>query len=124
MEPGRSLVGNAGVLLTRVEYLKLGETKHFAIVDAAMNDLMRPSLYDAWHDIVPVSQPTARRSWWTWSARCASPAIFWARPPAGGGRRRAAGGIVGRRLWFDHELQLQHPRPRGRKCWWKTASRA
>ena len=56
MEPGRSLVGNAGVLLTRVEYLKLGETKHFAIVDAAMNDLMRPSLYDAWHDIVPVSQ--------------------------------------------------------------------
>ena len=56
MEPGRSLVGNAGVLLPRVEYLKLGETKHFAIVDAAMNDLMRPSLYDAWHDIVPVSQ--------------------------------------------------------------------
>ncbi len=42
-EPGRSIVGNAGVLLTRVEYLKHGETKHFAIVDAAMNDLMRPT---------------------------------------------------------------------------------
>lgn len=51
VEPGRSLVGNAGVLLTRVEYLKQGEEKHFAIVDAAMNDLMRPSLYDAYHAI-------------------------------------------------------------------------
>ncbi|TCW33093.1 diaminopimelate decarboxylase [Gulbenkiania mobilis] len=54
MEPGRSLVGNAGVLLTRVEYLKLGEAKNFAIVDAAMNDLLRPSLYAAYHQIVPV----------------------------------------------------------------------
>lgn len=53
-EPGRALVGNAGVLLTRVEYIKPGEAKNFAIVDAAMNDLMRPALYDAWHDIVPV----------------------------------------------------------------------
>ena len=54
MEPGRALVGNAGLLLTAVEYLKHGETKNFAIVDAAMNDLMRPALYDAWHDILPV----------------------------------------------------------------------
>jgi len=54
-EPGRSLVGNAGLLLTRVEVLKPGEEKHFAVVDAAMNDLMRPALYDAWHDIVKVS---------------------------------------------------------------------
>jgi diaminopimelate decarboxylase len=54
VEPGRSMVGNAGWLLTRVEYLKQGEAKNFAIVDAAMNDLMRPALYDAWHDIVPV----------------------------------------------------------------------
>ncbi len=50
-EPGRALVGNAGVLLTKVEYLKPGETKNFAIVDAAMNDLMRPALYDAYHHI-------------------------------------------------------------------------
>lgn len=49
IEPGRALVGNAGVLLTRVEYLKPGTEKHFAIVDAAMNDLMRPALYDAYH---------------------------------------------------------------------------
>jgi diaminopimelate decarboxylase len=55
-EPGRALVGNAGLLLTRVEYLKHGAEKHFAIVDAAMNDLMRPALYDAWHDIQPVRQ--------------------------------------------------------------------
>ena len=53
-EPGRALVGNAGVLLTTVEYLKPGETKNFAIVDAAMNDLMRPALYDAYHEIVAV----------------------------------------------------------------------
>ena len=54
MEPGRSLVGNAGVLLTRMEYLKLGENKNFAVVDAAMNDLIRPSLYSAYHAIQPV----------------------------------------------------------------------
>ena len=54
-EPGRRLVGNAGALLTRVEYLKPGEAKNFAIVDAAMNDLARPALYDAWHDIQPVA---------------------------------------------------------------------
>lgn len=53
-EPGRALVGNAGILLTKVEYLKPGEAKNFAIVDAAMNDLMRPALYDAYHEIVPV----------------------------------------------------------------------
>ena len=53
-EPGRALVGNAGVLLTKVEYLKHTETKNFAIVDAAMNDLMRPALYDAYHAIQAV----------------------------------------------------------------------
>ena len=55
LEPGRRLVGNAGLLLTRVEYLKPGEDKNFAIIDAAMNDLLRPALYEAWHDIVPVT---------------------------------------------------------------------
>ena len=54
-EPGRALVGNAGVLLTKVEYLKHTEAKNFAIVDAAMNDLMRPALYDAYHDIKAVT---------------------------------------------------------------------
>ena len=56
LEPGRSLVGNAGLLLTRVEYLKPGEDKNFAIVDAAMNDLMRPALYEAYHEIVAINE--------------------------------------------------------------------
>ncbi|MBN8442923.1 MAG: diaminopimelate decarboxylase [Thauera sp.] len=55
-EPGRSLVGNAGLLLTRIEYLKPGTEKNFAIVDAAMNDLARPALYDAYHEVVAVQQ--------------------------------------------------------------------
>jgi diaminopimelate decarboxylase len=64
LEPGRRLVGNAGLLLTKVEYLKPGEVKNFAIVDAAMNDLARPALYDAWHDILPVSpRDGATQSW-------------------------------------------------------------
>ncbi len=54
-EPGRFIVANAGVLLTRVEYLKHTEHKDFAIIDAAMNDLIRPALYQAWMDVVPVS---------------------------------------------------------------------
>ncbi|MBR5675486.1 MAG: diaminopimelate decarboxylase [Neisseriaceae bacterium] len=56
LEPGRSMVGNAGVLLTQVEYVKHGTDKNFIVVDAAMNDLARPALYDAYHDIVPVVQ--------------------------------------------------------------------
>ena len=56
MEPGRAIVGNAGILLTRVLYNKEGESKRFVIVDAAMNDLLRPSLYDAHHEILPVRQ--------------------------------------------------------------------
>ena len=59
LEPGRSLVGNAGLLLARVEYLKPGEDKNFAIVDAAMNDLMRPALYEAYHEIVAVAERDA-----------------------------------------------------------------
>ena len=56
MEPGRAIVGNAGVLLTKVEYLKPTEDRHFAIIDAAMNDLLRPALYQSWQDIVPVQR--------------------------------------------------------------------
>ncbi len=56
LEPGRSIVGDAGLLLTRVEFLKPGETKNFAIVDAGMNDLIRPTLYDAFHAVVAVAE--------------------------------------------------------------------
>lgn len=62
IEPGRSIVGNAGVLLTRVQYLKPGELRNFAIVDAAMNDLIRPALYDAWQDIVVVNRDAGRET--------------------------------------------------------------
>ncbi len=56
IEPGRSLVGNAGLLLARVEYLKHGAAKNFAVTDAAMNDLLRPALYNAWHEVLPVTR--------------------------------------------------------------------
>jgi diaminopimelate decarboxylase len=56
LEPGRAIVGNAGILVTQVEYLKTTPHKNFAIVDAAMNDLIRPSLYDAWQEIIPVTK--------------------------------------------------------------------
>ena len=57
IEPGRLIAGNAGLLLSRVIYLKRGEGRDFLILDAAMNDLVRPAMYDAWHDIVPVAEP-------------------------------------------------------------------
>jgi diaminopimelate decarboxylase len=56
VDPGRAIVGEAGLLLTRIEYLKPGEAKSFAVVDAAMNDLIRPALYDAWHELLPVRE--------------------------------------------------------------------
>lgn len=59
-EPGRSIVGNAGVLLTEVHYLKHGGNKNFAVVDAAMNDLMRPAMYEAWHGVKTVNERTAQ----------------------------------------------------------------
>jgi len=58
-EPGRLLVGNAGILVTRVLFVKHGEAKNFVVVDAAMNDLMRPTLYEAYHEILPVVEPAA-----------------------------------------------------------------
>lgn len=69
LEPGRAIAGNAGILVSQVEYLKPTEHKNFAIVDAAMNDLVRPSLYGAWQDIIPVkrkealTESTAERLW-------------------------------------------------------------
>jgi diaminopimelate decarboxylase len=62
LEPGRSMSANAGILLSRVEYLKRGQGKNFLIVDAAMNDLIRPAMYDAFHEIVPLRRDTTRRA--------------------------------------------------------------
>src|SRR5262249_30607959 len=60
LEPGRAIVGEAGVLLARVEYLKLDKAKRFAVVDASMSELIRPALYESWHDIVPVGEAADR----------------------------------------------------------------
>ena len=60
LEPGRAIAGNAGILLTRIEYIKPGPSKHFVIVDAAMNDLLRPALYQAWHEVVEVEREHER----------------------------------------------------------------
>ena len=65
LEPGRAIAGNAGILVTRVEYLKPTEYKNFAIVDAAMNDLIRPALYSAWQNIIPVNKESSapKKKW-------------------------------------------------------------
>jgi diaminopimelate decarboxylase len=57
IEPGRLIAGNAGLMVSRVIYVKSGEDRDFLILDGAMNDLIRPAMYDAWHDIVPVIEP-------------------------------------------------------------------
>ena len=61
LEPGRSIVAQAGILVAKVEVLKVTEHKAFAVVDAAMNDLLRPSIYGSWHDIIPVNQSSKDR---------------------------------------------------------------
>ena len=72
IEPGRSLVGNAGVCVTEVLYLKPGEQKNFCIVDAAMNDLPRPAMYQAFHEIVPLSKHRSRSARTDWCG-CGGP---------------------------------------------------
>jgi len=59
-EPGRSLIGNAGVLVSKIQYIKKGENKYFIILDAGMNDFMRPALYDARHEIIPINKLTKK----------------------------------------------------------------
>ncbi len=114
-EPGRSIVANAGVLLTRVEYLKHTAHKDFAIVDAAMNDLIRPALYQAWMDVTPVQPRDGQaRHYDLVGPICETGDFLGQGPRAGAGRRRPAGRALGRRLRLRHELQLQHPRPRRR----------
>ena len=77
-EPGRLIVGNAGILVARVIYVKQGDAKNFVIIDAAMNDLIRPTLYEAHHDILPVREAgrARARSWPTWSGRSAKAATI------------------------------------------------
>jgi hypothetical protein len=113
LEPGRMIAGNAGVLVTRVVHVKPTDTKCFVIVDAAMNDLVRPTLYDAWHDIVPVAEPGERCA--RCRGRCRRPGVRVRRlsgegPGHAAGRGgRPAGGDDHRRLWRGAVGHLQLP---------------
>ena len=79
IEPGRFIAGNAGILVTRVEYVKKTGRKNFIIVDAGMNDLIRPAFYDSYHEIVPVKQRGGRSLSPTWSGPSANRRITFAR---------------------------------------------
>ena len=109
LEPGRCIAGNAGILVTSVEYIKTSGEKTFVIVDAAMNDLMRPSLYGAYHDIVPVSKDGDRP---TKSVDVVGPICesgdFFAQGPSYGSsrRRRSAGYQKCWSVWVYHDIQL------------------
>ncbi len=116
IEPGRSIVGPAGVLLTQVLHRKKSPAKEFVIVDAAMNDLIRPSLYKAHHEILPLRQcPTAG----TIVADVVGPVCetgrFSGARPGDGGRAagRVSGGRVGRRIWVRAVVELQFAAARG-----------
>ena len=113
-EPGRALVGNAGVLRRARDLRQGGRDAPLRHLDAAMNDLIRPALYDAWHEIVPLTAPAARRRAArppTSSARSARPAtaLRLARPlpPLAAGDLVAL--LVGRSLWRGDEFELQYP---------------
>ena len=113
VEPGRMLVGNAGVLVTRVLRVKEGSTRTFVIVDAGMNDLLRPALYGAWHAIVPVREPDAGvglREVDIVGPICETSDMFGSgRKLAAGRRRRPAGDPHGGRLRSGDGLVLQRP---------------
>ena len=117
IEPGRFISGNAGILVTRVEYVKRTGRKNFVIVDAAMNDLIRPAFYDAYHEIVPLTA-TGRRDGLnpTWSAPICESGDYFCKdrplPKVGEGDYLAllSAGAYG----FVHGVELQHP-PAGRR---------
>ena len=115
IEPGRAIAANAGILLTEVQYLKESADKNFAIVDAAMNDLVRPSLYSAWQDIVPViasERPT--KAYDVVGPVCETGDFLGKQRPLCIAAGRPAGGTLSRRLWIHHELELQQPAARRR----------
>ena len=111
-EPGRLIVGNAGILVTRVLFVKHGEAKNFVVVDAAMNDLIRPTLYDAHHEIWPVTEAGGGRRI---RADVVGPVCesgdFLARDRdlAGAQAGRPSGRDVGGRLWGGAGGHLQYP---------------
>jgi diaminopimelate decarboxylase len=117
-EPGRMIAGNAGILVARVLYVKRGASKIFTIVDAGMNDLMRPTLYEAWHEFMPVAETS--RNGVEMVADVVGPVcesgdyLAKDRPMPGSGRRRPGGGHDDRGLWRGAVGHLQHPPARPR----------
>ena len=113
-EPGRMIVGNAGILVTRVIYVKHGDARNFVIIDAAMNDLIRPTLYEAHHDILPVREPAQGAR--TIVADVVGPVcesgdyLALGRNHARAQSRRSAGDHDRRRLRRGAVRHLQHPR--------------
>ena len=110
------------MLVARVIYVKDGVTQRFVILDAAMNDLIRPALYDAWHEIVPVARAGGRAPRWqpadVVGPVCETGDSFAAEPPAAAARRGRPGrAAVGRSLWRVDEFGLQYPPAGRRRCW-------
>ena len=119
-EPGRMIVGNAGILVARVIYVKHGDGKTFVIIDAAMNDLIRPTLYEAYHEILPVAAPApgARDHRRRRRSGVRDRRLSGARPQAAGAEiRRPDRDHDRRRLRRGAGLHLQHPRRWCPKCW-------
>ena len=121
-EPGRLIAANAGVLVSRVIYVKHGEAKTFLIMDAGMNDLIRPAMYDAHHEIVPVTEPAPgsaapplRRG----GAGVRNPRPLRRRPRRCRNSKSGdlGGDPVGRRLWRGDGRRLQCPSAASRKSW-------
>ena len=110
IEPGRAIVAEAGILLTKVEYVKHTDHKNFLIVDAAMNDLIRPALYEAWQDIIPVTlKNTIETKYYDVVGPVCETGDFL-------GKERKLdvetndliSHLHSRRLWLQHELKLQY----------------
>jgi diaminopimelate decarboxylase len=113
VEPGRAIAGNAGILVSRVNYLKHGPDKNFAVIDAAMNDLIRPSLYGAWQEIIRVEQVSD-------AAERLYDVVQGSRFETAPGR--PARDSLLRRLCLRHGVELQHPHARSRSDGrWRSA---
>ncbi len=110
-EQGRWIAANAGILVSRVLYVKESTARRFVVVDAAMNDLIRPALYDAWHEIVPVVAPDSKTRLAAVDVVgpvCETGDVFAVGrplPPLAGGR--SCWLPIGGGLWRDHEFRLQ-----------------